>query len=189
MDVAEAGEAPDADLAAWLAGGLSPRLEALEPASRKAVVFAAAAEALGRAAAALAGRGVGLAIALDDWHLADAASRDLLKHLRAAQPGLAWVATAGEGQEEAGATVVALPPLDTAEAEELLAGRLAGPAPQVLAERLTASAQGAPLLLHLGLEHLVALGALEAGDPALLVRDFPAGKTYILTGSDVLTAI
>jgi len=26
-------------------------------------------------------------------------------------------------------------------------------------------------------------------NPALLVRDFPAGKTYILTGSDVLTAI
>jgi predicted transcriptional regulator len=25
--------------------------------------------------------------------------------------------------------------------------------------------------------------------PALLVRDFPANKTYILTGSDVLSAI
>lgn len=161
--LAAADVTPGADLASWLVGGLSPRLTRLEPASRKAVVFAAAAEALQAAAEALAARGGGLAIALDDWHLADVASRDLLRHLRAAtaDAAIAWLATAGEGHEEAGATVVALAPLDAAECEALLAGRLGGPVPLALLNRLTAMVQGAPLLLHLGLEHLVALGALR----------------------------
>jgi ATP/maltotriose-dependent transcriptional regulator MalT len=85
-----AGLVPDGMLAAWLAGLTSPALADLEPDARTFAVSRAFADLFGQAAARLGP----IAIGLDDWHLADAASRKLVEFVARACPDLpaAWVA-------------------------------------------------------------------------------------------------
>ena len=160
-----AGLEPSPATAAWLAGTMSPLLLELEPNVRKAVLLAAAAADLAAAAAALGG----LAVGLDDWHLADSASQDLIEQLRRLPPVAALAVAlaldpgsiAPERLESWRSETRTLAPLTDAEAASLVAARLGGEPPDALVADLQAIAPGAPLLLDLLLEHLAASGRLR----------------------------
>lgn len=157
--IAEAGLTPEPVLAAWLEGRLHPDLELLEPPARKVLVARAVAGALASAATALGG----LAVGLDDWHLADSASRDLVALLARtpSEAPVAW-AIAGEPTETpAPGHPVELAPFDPTTLHTYLAGRLGAEPPAAQVDRLT-TAEGNPLLVELLLDDMVASGALRA---------------------------
>jgi GAF domain-containing protein len=157
--IALAGLNPDSTVAAWLAGHIAPELESLEPAARLVAVGRALGATLEAAATTLGG----LAVGLDDYHLADTATRDLVTFLARATPDapLAW-ALAGEPTESAcPGRAVALAPFGPAEIREAVEARLGGAAPTGLLPHLASGAAGSPLAVDLLLETLVATGALR----------------------------
>lgn len=156
--LATSGQARGKLLASWLAG--EPVLADLEPAARLVALQAAIHEAL-----AAATPQAGLVIALDDWHLADAASRTLLTALWRAPAiaGLRWVLAAAPGHAEGlppGTSHHALAPLDERDGLALVEARLGAVPPDGLVARIMPLAQGSPRWLGLLLEQLVRAGAL-----------------------------
>lgn len=150
--LALAARAPSELVGAWLAGSLPPELADVEPATRAVMLHAAAAEALAAAATTLGG----VALGLDDLHLADAATRDFVGYWqRTASAPVAWAIASAEE-----ADALALTPFDTDEASRFVASRLGESAPAEVLAAL-APAAGNPLLLDLLLEHLASSGRLR----------------------------
>jgi hypothetical protein len=155
--LAAAGQVASPLVAAWLAGAVAEELRDLEPNARKVASFAAAARALGDAAEALGG----LAVGLDDWHLADSASQAWVAQLRRAASGapIAWVLAGEAAQDQA----IELAPFTPEEARALVAARLGTEPPADLVALVLPAAAGNPLMLELLLEQLVADGHLAGG--------------------------
>lgn len=204
--LALAGLAAEGAVAAWLAGAVPAELLELDAPARAAALNAAAAAALAGAARALGG----LAIGLDDWHLADGATRDAVRRF-AREPGaaLGWAFALDAGATDAGATdaratnagathagatdvaapagalVVPLGPLAASDVDALLAARLGGPVPAGLRAWLDGVAAGHPLVLDLLLEHAAATGALRSGPDGWAYEDLGGG----FSGGGALAAV
>ncbi|GEM_PF-6843459 len=143
---------------AWLSGQIPPGLEEMAPLALRDLLQESAIQALEKAAVKLGG----LAIGLDDWHLAEPASRMFLTQaLRRACP-IAWVRTA-DAQEATppDSEMMELAPLKKQEALELVSRRLGSSVPDGLAEGLLPVADGNPMMLDLLLEHLVTTRQLK----------------------------
>lgn len=142
-------------------------------------------QALARLLAALAA-GAGLVIALDDWHRADAASRDLLAPLLSgpAVPKVGWVLAQpapAEGPEQA------LGPLARESVEALLATALAGPLPPGLLDLASDRSGGNPAHLRDLLGFWTARGALAFAHGAW--RFEPAAAQDLALDSGSATAL
>jgi tetratricopeptide (TPR) repeat protein len=159
--LALAGTPPVGPLAAWLVGEIAPEWWALEPVSRKVVIFSVAASALATAANVLGG----LAIALDDAQLADSASQDFLAFMQRVEQlaPIAWVLTgpARLASWPADSPEVTLAPFTPGEVAEHLQFRLGSQPPDRLWQELGPLAGGNPLAIDTLLDHLVASGQLR----------------------------
>lgn len=159
---------PDPTAAAWLEGGVAPELESLEPAARLVAVGRALAATLEDASTALGG----LALGLDDYHLADTATRDLVTFMAKTDSDapLAWALAGEPTQSPLPGLAVPLAPFNSDEVREAAEARLGAPAPAGLLPHLETGAAGSPLAVDLLLETLVATGAL---------RPTPGGWTFV----------
>ena len=158
--LAAAGHTAEPALAAWLAGEEPAAWRELEPAARRGALTGAIAGALAAAAAQVPG----LAIALDDWHLADPATRALVESLPSSGPqGCRWL-LAGDETSWPADRALPLAPLADDDVALWLAARLAAAPPAGLAAHLGHLAAGAPLALDLLLEQMVSEGALHADE-------------------------
>ena len=157
---------PSPVTAAWLAGHLPAELQELDPAARKVALYDAVGQDLRRAGA----RTSGLAVGLDDWHLADGASRDAVAFLRQAAAGegaLLWVLVGDDLRAEEGDRHHVLVALTDAEATALVAARVGTAPPAELLARVLPVAAGNPLLLDMLLEHFAADGQLVREETGL----------------------
>lgn len=155
----QAGQAPEPLLAAWLRGETAAELTDLEPTSRQLRLAEAVSRALNDAAGCLKG----LAVGLDDYHLLDSASQALLGLLARlpAEGPLAWALTADTPAPFLADRAIVLDALQAPELEAWLVARLAGPAPDGLADYLSKASQGIPLALDLLLDQLHSTGLLR----------------------------
>ncbi|MDB5097558.1 MAG: two component, sigma54 specific, transcriptional regulator, Fis family [Cyanobacteria bacterium RYN_339] len=162
--IAAADLPPTDAVEAWLEGRIPAAWLDLEPRARKLSLFGA----LGEAWVAATGVLGDLIVGLDDWHLADAASRELLDHLRglAAASRVRWCLAGTHGSAPEGADVVMLADWRLKDLLALAASRLGAPAPETLAEALGAVEPRRPGLVNALLEHWHANGALARVDGA-----------------------
>lgn len=153
---------PEGLTLAWLCGEHPPELKEMAPATLKRLLQDAAIQALGRAAQAIGG----LAIGLDDYHLADPSSREFVSQLLCqpaqARLALALAAHPDESLDSTDLRTMDLAPLERDESRALISARLGGACPAQLAEQVYSFAAGNPLRINMLLEHLVATHQLTA---------------------------
>ncbi|MFN3288380.1 MAG: AAA family ATPase, partial [Sphingomonadaceae bacterium] len=157
--MAQADQAPTPLLAAWLRGEIAPDLMDLEPANRQLRITEAVSQALTDAATRLGG----LAVGLDDYHLLDSASQEMLGLLARmpAEGPLAWAITADKPVPFLADRAVALAPLQAPDLAAWLVSRLGDGAPAGLADYMSKASQGVPLALDLLLDELHSSGLLR----------------------------
>jgi GAF domain-containing protein/tetratricopeptide (TPR) repeat protein len=156
---AACSHAPSSTTHAWLRGTMASELADLEPMAQQAVVRVALAADLAAAAQTV----IGLAIGLDDWHLADAGSSELLAAIMraTASASIAWMVASGNLEAGLSTKTAVLPPLTELETLALVTSRLGSQPPEGLIALLAPIARGNPGLTDLLLEHLVDTGTLK----------------------------
>lgn len=172
--IAAAMVIPGDAVAAWLESRVPPAWLDLEPRARKLALQGALADTWGAITADLDGP----VVALDDWHLADATSREIVAALRAGG-GARWAFTLDAdaalpaGADPDGATLSAggvlppdvetfvLLPWDAAAIAALVAARLGEAAPADLLSALAGAEVQRPGLADALLEHFAASGSLR----------------------------